>query len=92
MSCTSLRTTPLVFPTLPGICSGIWGRLLGLNRSLILDLQGVPKGHARDVPFSLCSCFSKKGTESSTDPGGVLGFLFVHMQILLQIVDSLFYY
>lgn len=81
-----------MFPALPRVCSGIWGRLLGLNRSLFLDLQGVPKAHARDVPFSLCSCLSKKGTESSTDPGGVLGFMFVHMQILPQIVASLFYY
>lgn len=52
MSCISPRTTPLVFPALPRIYSGIWGRLLGLNRSCFLDLQGVPKAHARDVPFS----------------------------------------
>lgn len=92
MSCASPGTPPLVFPAPLRIRSGIRGRLPGLSRSLFLDVLGVSEACAGDVPLSLHSCLSKQGTESSTDPGGVPGLMFVHMQILLQIVASLFYY
>lgn len=85
---------PPGIPALPRICFGIWGRLIGLNRSFFFRPARGSQSTCQGCPllFSLCSCPSKKGTESSPDPGGVLGFMFVHMQILLQIVDSLFYY
>lgn len=86
------RQSALVFTAPLRICSGIQGRLPGLSRSLFLDMQGASEAHAGDVPLSPRSCLSKQETESSTDLGRVLGLMFVHVQILLQIVASLFYY
>lgn len=90
MSCT--MDYPAGVPSSPKDLLWHLGKVSGAEQVTFLDLQGVPKAHARDVPFSLCSCLSKKATESSTDPGGVPGFMFVHMQMLLRIVASLFYY
>lgn len=85
---------PLGVPSSPKDLLWHLGKVAGAEQVIFFRPARGSQSTCQGCPLlsSLCSCLSKKGTESSPDPGGVLGFMFVHMQILLQIVDSLFYY